>query len=85
MHCVVYCCTFASGNNGANHLIKKDMPIQVKKDTDARPECNFCFDNKSEILQIIGSGFIRISVCRECLAKMVKLANEERDYNKPNS
>ena len=51
------------------------MPIQIKKSTDRRPECSFCFDNKSEILQVTGKGIIMVSICRECLTKIFKQAN----------
>ena len=51
------------------------MAIEVKKNTDIRPECNFCFENKSTILQIKGKGFITISICKKCLAKVNNQAN----------
>lgn len=51
------------------------MAIEVKKNTDKRPECNFCFDNESTILQIRGKGLITISICKECLEKINEQVN----------
>jgi len=48
--------------------------IKVKKNTNIRSECSFCFDNESEILQIKGKGFITISLCKRCLEQINKQA-----------
>ena len=52
-----------------------DKDIQVKRNTDIRPECNFCFNNESIILQIQGKGTIVISICKNCLIEINQQVN----------
>lgn len=61
------------------------MSIKVDKSTNIRPECNFCFDNKSQIHEIKGKGFLVISICEKCLEEINKQTNisyTEKDVKK---